>query len=171
MTMRYCQMYATGATGRLAEFAQKKYRGHRCLPDSWWTKLTAEYKTTFGKDAEFREDVDTLKSAAAAIEDRDLLDEEEANDDEEPEEAVQEEEAKEVEEDADQEENADDIEMELPDDDKEVEEQEVRRSARSNFGQVRGARTFFGDIDDDEDGFYADQNDQECVPQQEGSVP
>ena len=64
--------------------------------------------------------MDTLKSAAAAIEDRDLLDEEEANDDEEPEEAVQEEEAKEVEEDADQEEeNADDIEMELPDDDKE----------------------------------------------------
>ena len=109
--------------------------------DSWWTKLTDEYQTTFGQDAEFREDVDTLKSAAADIEDRDLLDEEEVNDDEEPEEAVQEEETKEVEE--DEEENADDIEMLLPDDDDtEVEEQAVRRSARSNFGHVGGERTF-----------------------------
>ena len=59
------------------------------------------------------------------------------------------------------------IEMLLPDgDDAEVEEQAVRRSARSNFGHVGGERTFFGDIDDDEDEFYADRKDP-----QEGSVP
>ena len=74
MTMRYVQMYATGATGRLAEFAQKKYRGHRCLPESWWTELVDGYRAKYGQKAEFLEDMEALESR---VEERDIFEEEE----------------------------------------------------------------------------------------------
>lgn len=57
-------MYLDGATGRLADFAQKKYRGHRRMPESWWSGLEKEYRTIYGATAEFREDVEQLKQEA-----------------------------------------------------------------------------------------------------------
>jgi hypothetical protein len=35
--------YRKGATGRLAAFANKKYRSHRCLPASWFDDVKNEY--------------------------------------------------------------------------------------------------------------------------------
>ncbi len=37
--------YSKGMTGRLAIYVVKKYRGHRTIPDSWRTALTADIKT------------------------------------------------------------------------------------------------------------------------------
>ena len=37
-------------TGRLAIYVVKKYRGHRTIPDSWRTALTAGYHNTFHED-------------------------------------------------------------------------------------------------------------------------
>ena len=76
-------MYATGATGRLAEFAQKKYRGHRCLPESWHTELVDGYRAKYGRKAEFLEDMEALESRVA---ERDLFGEEEEEKEEEEEE-------------------------------------------------------------------------------------
>jgi len=78
-------MYATGATGRLAEFAQKKYRGHRCLPESWYTdaELVDGYRAKYGQKAEFLEDMEALESR---VEERDLFEEEEEEEKEEEEE-------------------------------------------------------------------------------------
>lgn len=49
---RYMDAYRKGATGRLADFANKKYNGHRCLPESWFDDLKAEYLQKFGEQAE-----------------------------------------------------------------------------------------------------------------------
>ena len=46
-TFRYVDAYSKGMTGRLAIYVVKKYRGHRTIPDSWRTALTAGYNNTF----------------------------------------------------------------------------------------------------------------------------
>ena len=48
---RYMDAYRKGATGRLAEFANKKYSSHRCLPDSWFDELKAEYEAKYCEEA------------------------------------------------------------------------------------------------------------------------
>jgi hypothetical protein len=52
---RYMDAYRKGATGRLAAFANKKYRSHRCLlaspPASWFDDVKNEYYAAFGEVA------------------------------------------------------------------------------------------------------------------------
>jgi hypothetical protein len=43
--------YRKEATGRLAAFANKKYRSHRCLPASWFDDVKNEYYAAFGEVA------------------------------------------------------------------------------------------------------------------------
>jgi hypothetical protein len=48
---RYVQLYREGATGRLAEFAARKYSSHRCVPDSWLSEVMADYKAEYNEEA------------------------------------------------------------------------------------------------------------------------
>ena len=132
MTMRYVQMYATGATGRLAEFAQKKYRGHRCLPETWYTELVDAYRAKYGQKAEFLEDMEALESR---VEERDIFEEEEEEREEENPSAA---------------EDPDAEWLAIEENDSEEEEQvQSRRSARNNFGCKDGKRTEFYEESDD----------------------
>jgi hypothetical protein len=48
---RYIQLYREGATGRLAAFAARKYKSHRCVPDSWLTEVVNEYEAEYDENA------------------------------------------------------------------------------------------------------------------------
>ena len=51
-SFRYMHLYDAGATGALAEFANRKYQGHRCPPKSWLTAaLKTEYKAKYKQHA------------------------------------------------------------------------------------------------------------------------
>ena len=51
-SFRYMHLYDAGATGALAEFANRKYQGHRCPPKSWLTPaLKTEYKAKYKQHA------------------------------------------------------------------------------------------------------------------------
>jgi hypothetical protein len=54
---RFMSAYRYGATGTLAHYAATKYRGHRCLPESWFMDTKGEYKETFKEDATLRSEI------------------------------------------------------------------------------------------------------------------
>ena len=136
MTMRYVQMYATGATGRLAEFAQKKYRGHRCLPESWHTELVDGYRAKYGRKSDFLEDMEALEKEIFSRRRRRRRRKKEQE--EENPSAAEDPDAEWVEEEA------------IEENDSEEEEQvQSRRSARNNFGCKYGKSTEFNEESDD----------------------
>jgi hypothetical protein len=49
-SLRYMDAYRRGAPGRLAEFAVKKYRGHRALPDSWLSEILNQYEAKYNEN-------------------------------------------------------------------------------------------------------------------------
>jgi hypothetical protein len=54
MSTRFLDAYRQGATGRLADYATRKYRGHRCLPADWLSAIKTEHGANF--DAKFGEE-------------------------------------------------------------------------------------------------------------------
>jgi hypothetical protein len=48
---RYMSAYREGATGLLADFAVKKYRGHRCLPPSWYMDIKDDFELKTKEEA------------------------------------------------------------------------------------------------------------------------
>jgi hypothetical protein len=60
---RYMDAYRKGMTGRLADFAVKKYHGHRCIPEKWLTEVVNEYNSKFN-DANFCDEVRLVAPAA-----------------------------------------------------------------------------------------------------------
>jgi hypothetical protein len=52
-SFRYMDAYEQGATGPLAEFANKKYAGHRCIPENWLSKaLKVEFSNKYKQTTE-----------------------------------------------------------------------------------------------------------------------
>jgi hypothetical protein len=65
---RYMDVYWKGATGRLAAFANKMYRSHRCLPASWFDDVKSELYAAFGEvAADNMIDVSTGNAARPAL--------------------------------------------------------------------------------------------------------
>ena len=51
-SFRYMEHYDKGATGALAEFANKKYQGHRAVPHNWLTNdMKSEFKAKYKEEA------------------------------------------------------------------------------------------------------------------------
>jgi len=51
-SFRYMELYDKGATGALAEFANKKYQGHRAVPQAWLTEdMKSEFKAKYKEEA------------------------------------------------------------------------------------------------------------------------
>lgn len=48
---RYMDCYTKGATGRLAEYAVRKYKSHRCVPGSWLTDVARDYFAMYEEEA------------------------------------------------------------------------------------------------------------------------
>ena len=62
---RYMDAYRQGATGRLADFINKKYKGHRCIPTSWLNEVQDAYYSKYGEKAEIN-----LRAAINSVEPR-----------------------------------------------------------------------------------------------------
>ena len=51
-SFRYMDIYASGATGALAEFANQKYNGHRGIPENWYNEeLKESFKKKYKQDS------------------------------------------------------------------------------------------------------------------------